>query len=305
MAYYFRTTLPKSFDDAVARTVRALKLEGFGIIADVDVQKTLREKIGVDFRNYRILGACIPQLAYEALQLEDKIGTMLPCNVVVQELVGGGVEVAAIDPVASMQPVDNQRLKDVAARVGEKLRRAIAYLQSEWPQDEAVVDEDGCDGVVVAETGAGKFQNAITAGRHRLMADEPSAAGGLDSGPGPYDYLAAALGACTSMTLRFYAEQNHHVLGRLTVNVKHGKLPVEHCDDCGKAAEGKTGKIDRFERVISVEGGVDNVMAERLIEIAGKCPIHRTLETQSAIVTKVSNDRTTPRAGPALLGDSL
>jgi len=294
MAYYFRTTLLASFDDAVARTVLALKLEGFGTITDIDVQKTLREKIGVSFRSYRILGACNPQLAYEALQLDDKIGTMLPCNVVVQELEGGGVEVAAIDPVASMQAVDNPRLKEAAARVGEKLKRAIAHLQSDMPQSEAAVADDRHDGVVVAETGAGKFQNIITAGRHRLLADEPKAVGGLDSGPSPYDLLAAALGACTSMTLRLYAEHKQLVLGRLTVSVKHGKLPVEHCDDCGKAAEGKTGKIDRFERVISVEGGVDIAMADKLIEIAGKCPVHRTLEARSAVVTKISNDRTAP-----------
>ena len=148
--------------------------------------------------------------------------------------------------------------------------------------------EDLHDGVVVAETGAGKFQNAIIAGRHRLLADEPKAAGGLDSGPSPYDLLAAALGACTSITLRVYAEHKQLALGRLTVRVKHGKLPVEHCDDCGGAAEGRTGKIDRFERVISVEGGVDTNMADKLIEIAGKCPVHRTLEAGSAVITKIS-----------------
>ena len=99
MAYYFNTTLPASFEEAVARTVLALKAEGFGIITDIDVQKTLKDKIGVAFRKYRILGACNPKLAHEALQFEDKIGTMLPCNVVVQELDDGRVEVAAIDPL--------------------------------------------------------------------------------------------------------------------------------------------------------------------------------------------------------------
>ena len=291
MSYYVSTTLTASFADAVARTVDALRAEGFGIITDIDVQKTLQQKIGVRFRSYRILGACNPQLAYEALQLEDKIGTMLPCNVVVQEL-EGGVEVAAIDPVASMQAVDNRQLKAAAARVGEKLKRAIASLQSDIPQDQAVVAEEPHDGVVVAETGTGKFQNVVIAGRHRLVADEPKAAGGLDSGPSPYDLLAAALGACTSITLRVYAEHKHLALGHLTVRVKHGKLPVEHCDDCGGAAEGKTGKIDCFERVISVEGGVDTNMADKLIEIAGKCPVHRTLEAGSAVITKISDDPT-------------
>jgi uncharacterized protein (DUF302 family) len=128
MAYYFNTTLPVSFDDAVARTVAALKAEGFGVITEIDVQKTLQGKIGVTFRKYRILGACNPKLAHEALELEDKIGTMLPCNVVVQELADGTVEVAAIDPVASMQAIDNPRLKQAAAQVAEKLKRVIGQL---------------------------------------------------------------------------------------------------------------------------------------------------------------------------------
>ena len=100
MAYYFNTTPPVSFDGAVARTIAALKSEGFGVLTEIDVQKTLREKIGVEFRKYRILGACNPKLAHEALQLEGKIGTMLPCNVVVQELPDGRVEVALKGPDA-------------------------------------------------------------------------------------------------------------------------------------------------------------------------------------------------------------
>jgi putative redox protein len=142
--------------------------------------------------------------------------------------------------------------------------------------------------VVVAETGAGKFQNSVAAGRHRLLADEPASVGGLGSGPTPYDYLAIALGACTSVTLRLYAEHKQLPLGRITVDVRHGKVPVEHCEDCGKAIEGRTGKIDRFERVISVAGGVDPTLAGKLVEIAGKCPVHRTLEAGAAVVTRVS-----------------
>ncbi len=164
-----------------------------------------------------------------------------------------------------------------------------AWASRYVPQDEGNAGEDRHDGVVVAETGMGLFQNSIAAGRHRLLADEPQSVGGLDSGPGPYDYLATALGACTSMTLRIYAKQKQFDLGRITVSVRHGKLPAEHCEDCGDAAEGRTGKIDRFERVISVEGGVDAATADKLIEIAGKCPVHRTLEARSAIVTKISD----------------
>jgi uncharacterized protein (DUF302 family) len=128
MSYYFSKMLPTGFDDAIGRTTAALQAQGFGIITEVDVQQTLKNKIGVDFRKYRILGACNPKLAHEALQLEDKIGTMLPCNVVVQEVSKDKIEIAAIDPVASMQAVDNPKLKEAAARVRELLKAAIEAI---------------------------------------------------------------------------------------------------------------------------------------------------------------------------------
>jgi uncharacterized protein (DUF302 family) len=128
MTYYFNAILPMGFDEAVQRTTEALRREGFGIISEIDVKQTLKNKIGVDFRNYRILGACNPKLAHEALQLEDKIGTMLPCNVVVQEIAPGRVEVAAIDPVASMQAVENPALKQAAERVQTLLKHVVASL---------------------------------------------------------------------------------------------------------------------------------------------------------------------------------
>ncbi len=128
MTYVHSKTLNASFDEVVARTREALSTEGFGVITEVDVQKTLKTKIGVDFRRYLILGACNPALAYEALKLEANVGAMLPCNVVVQETGEGRTEVSAIDPVASMQAIDNPALKDKAAQVGEKLRAAIDRL---------------------------------------------------------------------------------------------------------------------------------------------------------------------------------
>lgn len=128
MAYYFSKMLALSFDDAVRRVTEVLKVHGFGVISDIDVRDTFKRKIGVDFRNYRILGACNPALAHEALSVEDKIGTMLPCNVVVQDAGPGKTEVAAIDPVASMQAVENPRLKEAAAKVREKLRLAVEDL---------------------------------------------------------------------------------------------------------------------------------------------------------------------------------
>jgi uncharacterized protein (DUF302 family) len=128
MAYYFSKTLPAGFDEAVKRTTEALKREGFGIITEIDVKKTMKEKIGADFRNYRILGACNPKLAHEALQLEDKVGTMLPCNVVVQDAGGGKTEVAAIDPVASMAAIDNAKLREAACHVQGMLKKVIDSL---------------------------------------------------------------------------------------------------------------------------------------------------------------------------------
>ena len=125
MSYYFSRTLPVAFDEALRRTTEALKREGFGIITEIDVKQTLKAKIGVDFRNYRILGACNPKLAHEALQLEDKIGTMLPCNVVVQEVGNNQTEIAAVDPVASMQAVNNIPLKQAASRVQTLLKKVI------------------------------------------------------------------------------------------------------------------------------------------------------------------------------------
>ncbi|MDT8444201.1 MAG: DUF302 domain-containing protein [Desulfuromonadales bacterium] len=128
MSYYFSTTLEQPFDTVIERVTEQLKSEGFGILTEINVKNALKEKIGVDFRNYRILGACNPRFAYKALQTEDKIGTMLPCNVIVQDAGGGRVEVAAIDPLASMQAIDNPQLQDVAEEIRGRLRRMVENL---------------------------------------------------------------------------------------------------------------------------------------------------------------------------------
>jgi len=128
MAYYFSKILNVSFEEAISKVTEELRKEGFGILTEIDVKETLKKKLNVDFKKYRILGACNPPFAYQALQAEDKIGTMLPCNVVVQELAEGKVEVAAIDPVASMQAVENPKLGDVAEQVRIKLRKVIDNL---------------------------------------------------------------------------------------------------------------------------------------------------------------------------------
>jgi uncharacterized protein (DUF302 family) len=128
MTYYFSRVIEGGFDAVVGRTREALKQEGFGVITEIDVQATLKTKIDVDFRPYLILGACNPTMAHEALQIEDKVGTMLPCNVVVQERSDGRIEVAAIDPVASMQAIGNPALSDKAAEVAAKLRDALEHI---------------------------------------------------------------------------------------------------------------------------------------------------------------------------------
>ena len=128
MRYYFSKILNVSFDEAVSKVIEVLKKEGFGILTDIDVKETLKKKLSVDFKKYRILGACNPPFAYQALQAEDKIGTMLPCNVIVQEHAEGKVEVAAVDPIASMMAIENPKLRGIAEQVQAKLKRVIDNL---------------------------------------------------------------------------------------------------------------------------------------------------------------------------------
>ncbi len=136
--------------------------------------------------------------------------------------------------------------------------------------------------VLVQETRNGKFQQTVTVGRHRLIADEPVAAGGEDSGPGPYDFLLAGLGACTSMTMRLYADRKSLPLDRVTVTLKHSKIYAKDCDEC----ETREGMLDQIDRVIAMEGALDAEQRERLMEIADKCPVHRTLTSEIRIVTR-------------------
>jgi uncharacterized protein (DUF302 family) len=128
MSYYYNRTLDMPFDTAIDHVTEELKKEGFGVLTDIDVKATMKKRLGVDFRNYRILGACNPPFAHQALLAEDKIGTMLPCNVIVQELEEGGVEVAAVDPIASMQAIKNEALGQVALEVQARLRKVVDNL---------------------------------------------------------------------------------------------------------------------------------------------------------------------------------
>jgi uncharacterized protein (DUF302 family) len=128
MKYYFSKTIAESFDNAIQKVTEALKAEGFGILTEIDIKATLKKKLDVDFYNYKILGACNPPFAYKALLAEDKIGTMLPCNVIVQEKVAGQVEVSAVDPAASMQAIENEELADIATEIRARLQKVIEQL---------------------------------------------------------------------------------------------------------------------------------------------------------------------------------
>tara|TARA_R110002072_G_scaffold172220_2_gene326155 strand:+ start:1075 stop:1464 length:390 start_codon:yes stop_codon:yes gene_type:complete len=129
MNYYFEKTLTNvGFEQAIEKVTEELKKEGFGVLTEIDIKATLKEKLDVDFYNYRILGACNPPFAYKALQAEDKIGTMLPCNVIVQEKEAGRIEVSAVDPAASMSAVENEALNEVASQVRDKLKKVIDQL---------------------------------------------------------------------------------------------------------------------------------------------------------------------------------
>lgn len=167
--------------------------------------------------------------------------------------------------------------------------RVIAAWASRFLEEVPEPVPHGHDRIRVSEIGQGQFQNTVVAGRHRLFADEPATVGGDDLGPSPYDYLSIALGACKSMTLRMYARHKGLDLGRISVEVSHGKVAADHCEDCGAVAAGRSGRIDRFECMITVDGPVAPEIRERLVEIAGKCPVHKTLQQTAAIVTRVGD----------------
>ncbi len=161
-----------------------------------------------------------------------------------------------------------------------------AWVSRYLPADQADTAE-AIEHVRVSETGTGKFQAIVQAGRHRMFADEPVSIGGLDSGPTPYGYLSGALGSCTSMTIRMYANFKKIDLGRVSVDVKHDKIHAEDCVDCTEDVRQKGGKIDQFERIITVDGDLSEETRAKIAEIADKCPVHRTLENVAIVKTSV------------------
>ena len=151
-----------------------------------------------------------------------------------------------------------------------------------WPSEEAADLGEAPRQVVVRETRNSKFQQTVSIGPHRLLADEPVPAGGEDTGPGPYDFVLAGLGACTSMTMRLYADRKSLPLERTTVTLKHSKIHAEDCAEC----ETKAGMLDQIDLVIAMEGALDAEQRKKLMEIADKCPVHRTLTSEIRIVTR-------------------
>jgi uncharacterized OsmC-like protein/alpha/beta superfamily hydrolase len=230
----------------------------------------------------------------EGQRLEEKIRTLGRALLVLHaprdEVVGienaSHIFLAARHPKSfiSLDDADHllSRPKDASYAAGIIAAWAARYIP------EARVEIAETEHILVRETGEGKFQNLIIAGRHRLIADEPAAVGGLDTGPNPYDYLSIALGACTAMTLRVYAEHKKLALGGVAVEVHHDKADADHCADCSEAADGRSGKIDRFERIIRIDGEIDGELAAQIAQIAEKCPVHRTLTSSAAIVTRVA-----------------
>ncbi len=243
-------------------------------------------------RQFKIKAQFLEDL--EAQNLKGLIGSMKKALIVFHSPVDAtvGIENAAAIFQAAKHPKSFVSLDDADHLL---TRRAdsiyVADVLSAWAARfiEARTQRDDGDAageVLVRETGNGKFQQQVLSGTHRMLADEPVSYGGLDSGPSPYDFVSIGLAACTSMTLRMYAERKGWDIGRISVTVDHAKVHAEDCIDCG---EGKEGRIDRFERRISVAGEVEDAAREKLLEIADKCPVHRTIEAGAAVVTKLAS----------------
>ena len=207
-----------------------------------------------------------------------------------------GIENAAEIFTAAKHPKSFVSL-DTADHLLSKERdaRYAARTIATWAARYAGIDEplaedvDGEEVAIVRETGEGKFQNQVRVGHHRFFADEPVSFGGLDSGPSPYDLLATGLAACTSMTLRMYADHKKLDFSRITVTVRHGKVHARDCADCAEELRDRPGKIDRFERIIAMEGGIPDGLADKVLEIADKCPVHKTIEAGGAVVTRLAD----------------
>ncbi|MEM9999576.1 MAG: alpha/beta fold hydrolase [Pseudomonadota bacterium] len=260
-----------------------------------DIERDGSAEVVLAGRKFRIGKSFIE--AARSTELTDKIAklraSLLILHSPLDNTVGIGnatkIFTAAKHPKSfvSLGEADHLLSRDEDATFAAEMISAWAsrLLPKEAPEPETA---DQHEHVRVAETRQSKFQNTVHVRKHRFFTDEPPSVGGADTGPTPYDYLATALGACTSMTLRMYADFKKIELGAITVDVSHEKVHAKDCADCAEDLTAKGGKIDRFERVISIDGNVPPEMAEKIVEIANKCPVHKTLETNAAVITRVT-----------------
>jgi putative redox protein len=248
-------------------------------------------EVSLGNRKFRIRRQFLDDIA--ALDSGDAIGNLRKALLVMHsprdEVVGvdnaASIFVAAKHPKSfvSLDSADHLLTKRADA---EYVGAVLAAWASRYLDETGRPVEDLPPGVVrVSEAGSGRYTQTIRVGRHTLVADEPAAAGGNDAGPSPYDLLLAGLGACTSMTLRMYAAQKQWPLDRVTVDLKHEKIHAADCETC----ETREGKVDSIERVVKVEGELDESQRRRLLEIANKCPVHRTLHSEIMVPTSLTD----------------
>lgn len=231
----------------------------------------------------------------EASSVTDRIGTMKKALLVLHSPTDEtvGIENASQIFAAAKHPKSFISL-DGADHLLSSERDALfaAGVIASWvsrylPAKSKELEEAGSDVVRVSETRNGKFQNNVEIGSHRLIADEPVSVGGLDSGPTPYDFLSIGLGACTSMTLRMYADRKGMDPGVISVEVEHGKIHAADCAECTEDERNSNARIDQFERRIAISGNLDSNQRDSLLKIADKCPVHKTLEASSRIKTRL------------------
>ncbi|MFD0916820.1 alpha/beta fold hydrolase [Pseudahrensia aquimaris] len=257
-----------------------------------EIERAGKAQVDLAGRNFTIEKQFIDDL--RSITLTDRVAALRKPLLILHSPIDNtvGVENATEIFTAARHPksfVSLDRADHLLTRESDAAYAAsvIAGWAGKYLPDDAPQAGEPVEHIVVAETGEGKFQNTVLAGRHRLFADEPVSYGGLDSGPSPYDFLGAALGACTAMTLRMYLERKEIAMGRITVQVSHAKVHSQDCVECDDARKASKTRVDRFERIIHVEGGFPDGLEAKILEIADKCPVHRTLEASSVVATKL------------------
>jgi uncharacterized OsmC-like protein/pimeloyl-ACP methyl ester carboxylesterase len=259
-----------------------------------DIRKQGKGEVSLAGRPFRITREFLDDIAEHGLmmQVTNLHKALLIMHSPTDDTVGidnaTRIFVAAKHPKSFVSLADADHLLD-----GKRDSAYVADVIAAWAARylEPVTSEPAADlgtaprAVVVRETRDGKFQQTVSIGPHRMLADEPVAAGGEDSGPGPYDFVLAGLGACTSMTMRLYADRKSLPLERTIVTLTHSKIHAQDCAEC----ETKEGMLDQIDLVIGMEGNLDAEQRKRLMEIADKCPVHRTLTSEIRIVTRAAD----------------